>query len=49
MGLFEHPYVDPEYAVSIVNSKEHSQLALQAAREGIVLLRNEKNLLPPVL
>jgi beta-glucosidase len=46
MGLFEQPYVDPEYAVSIVNSKEHSELALQAAREGIVLLKNEKKILP---
>jgi beta-glucosidase len=46
MGLFEHPYVDPEYAVKIVNSKEHRDLALQAAREGIVLLRNEKKMLP---
>jgi beta-glucosidase len=46
MGLFEHPYVDPEYAVKVVNSKEHRELALQAAREGIVLLRNEKKMLP---
>ena len=46
MGLFEKPYVDPEYAVSIVNSKEHKELALQAAREGIVLLKNEKQILP---
>lgn len=46
MGLFEHPYVNPEYAVSIVNSKEHRDLALQASREGIVLLKNEKKMLP---
>jgi beta-glucosidase len=46
MGLFEHPYVDPEYAERIVNSKEHRELALQAAREGIVLLKNEKKILP---
>jgi beta-glucosidase len=46
MGLFEHPYVDPEYAVSVVNSKTHKELALQTAREGIVLLKNEKNILP---
>jgi beta-glucosidase len=46
MGLFEHPYVDPKYAEKIVNSKENQQLALQAAREGIVLLRNEKKILP---
>jgi beta-glucosidase len=46
MGLFEHPYVDPEYAANLVNCKEHQALALQAEREGIVLLRNEHNTLP---
>jgi len=46
MGLFEHPYVDPGYAEKIVNSKEHRELALQASRESIVLLKNEKNKLP---
>ncbi|MGH9395629.1 MAG: glycoside hydrolase family 3 C-terminal domain-containing protein, partial [Terriglobia bacterium] len=46
LGLFTDPYVDPERAVKIVHSKAHQELALQAAREGIVLLKNEKNLLP---
>ncbi|MGH9353732.1 MAG: glycoside hydrolase family 3 C-terminal domain-containing protein, partial [Terriglobia bacterium] len=46
LGLFGNPYVDPERAVKIVHSKAHQELALQAAREGIVLLKNEKNLLP---
>jgi beta-glucosidase len=46
LGLFEHPYVDPEQAVKIVHSKEHQELALQTAREGIVLLKNDHNLLP---
>jgi beta-glucosidase len=46
MGLFENPYVDPEHAASIVNSKVHKELALQAAREGIVLLKNENKILP---
>ena len=46
LGLFDHPYVDPEYAEKVNNSPEHKQLALQAAREVIVLLKNEKNLLP---
>jgi beta-glucosidase len=46
MGLFEHPYVNPDHAVSIVNSKEHRELALQASREGIILLKNEKKILP---
>ncbi len=46
LGLFENPYVNVENAVKIVNSEEHRALALQAAREGIVLLKNEKNILP---
>jgi len=46
LGLFEHPYVDVAHAKQIVHSKEHQQLALNAAREGIVLLKNENNLLP---
>ncbi len=46
LGLFENPYVDPEKAVSVSHTKESQELALKAAREGIVLLKNEKNLLP---
>jgi beta-glucosidase len=46
LGLFEHPYVDPDHAVRIVHSQEHQDLALAVAREGIVLLKNEHNLLP---
>ena len=46
LGLFENPYVDPAQAEKTTHSEEHRQLALQAAREGIVLLRNEGGLLP---
>lgn len=46
LGLFEDPYVDPNYADNIVHSREHQQLALETAREGIVLLKNERELLP---
>ncbi len=46
LGLFDNPLVDPERAVKTVHAKEHQELALRAAREGIVLLKNEKNLLP---
>jgi beta-glucosidase len=46
LGLFEHPYVDVEQAKEIVHSSEHQQLALHAAQESIVLLRNENNTLP---
>jgi beta-glucosidase len=46
LGLFERPLVDVERAVQIVHQPDHQDLALQAAREAIVLLKNEKNLLP---
>ncbi|MEJ2007692.1 MAG: glycoside hydrolase family 3 C-terminal domain-containing protein [Acidobacteriota bacterium] len=46
LGLFEHPYAKLARAERVVHSKEHQQLALRAAREGIVLLKNEKDLLP---
>jgi len=45
-GLFENPYVDADYAEKLVNNAEHQKLALKAAHEAIVLLKNEKNLLP---
>ena len=46
LGLFENPYVDPSYAERITNSPEHQKLALRAAQEAIVLLKNDPNLLP---
>jgi len=41
LGLFENPYVDPEYAEKICDCEEHRRLALKAAREAIVLLKND--------
>lgn len=46
LGLFDSPYVDPDYAEKVNNSEEHKQLALEAARKVIVLLKNKNNLLP---
>jgi beta-glucosidase len=46
LGLFEHPYADLEHARAVVHSAEHRELALETAREGIVLLKNEGRLLP---
>jgi beta-glucosidase len=45
-GLFDDPYVDPAYAEKITNSEEHQKLSLQAARETLILLKNQNNLLP---
>jgi beta-glucosidase len=46
LGLFEDPYVDPDYAQKVTNSPEHQRLALDAAEKAIVLLKNQGNLLP---
>ena len=46
LGLFENPYVDPDRAVKVTNSQSHRDLAAEAARRSIVLLKNENNLLP---
>lgn len=45
LGLFENPYVDEEKAISISKSPKHRNIALEAAHESIVLLKND-NLLP---
>src|SRR5215468_11165212 len=46
LGLFENPYVDPERAAKLTNSKDHQDLAAEAARRSITLLKNEGGLLP---
>src|SRR5207237_2619392 len=47
LGMFDRPYVeDADYAAKTVNSPEHQQIALRAARESIVLLKNDRNALP---
>lgn len=46
-GLFDTPYISkPALADKMVHNREAQELALQAAREGIVLLKNENNTLP---
>jgi beta-glucosidase len=48
LGMFD-PAEKVKYAqipYSVVDSKEHKALALEAARKSIVLLKNDKNLLP---
>ena len=46
LGLFEKPYVNVDHAIQGVHSQANQDLALRAGREGIVLLKNDKNLLP---
>jgi beta-glucosidase len=46
LGLFDDPYVDADNAEKVTNSAEHRQTALKAAQKVVVLLKNEKNLLP---
>lgn len=46
LGLFDHPYADPDYAEKVNNSPEHKELAEEAAEKAIVLLKNDKDLLP---
>lgn len=46
MGLFEHPYSDEQHCAAVISRQEHKATALEAARKGIVLLKNEGSLLP---
>ena len=46
LGLFEHPYVDVTLRSKVFHTNESQELALQAAQQGIVLLKNDHALLP---
>src|SRR5271165_306938 len=46
MGLFEHPYFDESRIATVLNDPQHQQAARVAAQRSVVLLRNEKTLLP---
>ena len=46
MGLFDDPYVDPDEAERVVGCAAHRDLALEAARQTITLLKNENQLAP---
>jgi beta-glucosidase len=46
LGLFDEPFFDEEKAAIVSHSPVHQELALHMAREGMVLLKNEKQTLP---
>lgn len=48
LGLFDDPANNPFNSISpdVIGSKAHQAMALQAARESIVLLKNEHQILP---
>lgn len=45
MGLFDHPFPD-EALISKIGIQEHREVARQAVRESLVLLKNNNNILP---
>ncbi len=47
LGLFDNPYTgDAKMADKVVANPEHKKVSLDAARESMVLLKNEGNILP---
>ena len=46
LGLFENPYNDESLISKVFRNEEHQQLALDAGRKSIILLKNEGNILP---
>jgi beta-glucosidase len=46
LGLFEHPYVDPDAAATWNGHADHLALARGAARASLVLLKNDGGVLP---
>jgi beta-glucosidase len=48
LGLFDDPVLNPYTSISpsVIGCREHQQLALETARQSIVLLKNSNNILP---
>lgn len=48
LGIFDSPELNPYTQISpaVIGSEEHAGLALEAARQSIILLKNQNNTLP---
>ena len=46
LGLFEDPFVDEADAIDTLGRETHREVAREAARESMTLLKNENDLLP---
>jgi len=46
LGLFDHPFVDPDLKAKVYRSPQHLAVCLQSARESMTLLKNDGRLLP---
>jgi len=46
LGLFDKPYVEPLEAAAFCHSTQNQQLSQRVAEEAVVLLKNERQLLP---
>jgi len=46
LGLFDHPMTDPALRAHAYRSQAHLDLTLEAARQSMVLLKNDRHLLP---
>lgn len=46
LGLFDQPYTDTSLVQKVVHSQAHQRLALKAAAEAAVLLKNNQQILP---
>ncbi len=45
LGLFDHPYLDPE-GVKVINNPTFAAKGIEAQQKSLVLLKNESNILP---
>jgi beta-glucosidase len=46
LGLFDHPFVEPDLHAKVYRSAAHLAISLESARESMTLLKNEHGLLP---